>query len=519
MATVYPPAVPDLAPPLWELSGREPGDLALSDDRRDLSWHELDERTNAIGHGVETLGLSPGDHLVLVAGNRAEFVEVLLGGQRAGMVVTPLKTGWTPAEIDVVLDDAGTRLVVTDRDAAREAAAARQLPVLDLDEGFEEWLAAEDAGPLPFDRRGWRMSYTSGTTGRPKGVVHPWSGGSPFSESFVRGGTWSEVAGVPTDGAHLMASQLFHGAPLMFGLGALARGAPLRIMGRWDAGAFLRLAADGVASTALVPTMFRQLLALPAAERNAFSAPALRTVLHGGEPCPPDVKRRMVDWWGPVFVEYFGFTEGGLTFATTAEWLERPGTVGRALGHQDVVITDDDGRPLPAGREGRVHFRFRDGSRFAYHGDQAKTDAAHASDGSFTAGDIGWVDEDGYLYISGREAEVIVSSGVNVYPAEIEAVIDAVDGVADVAAVAAPDPERGEHVVAFVVVGSDTDAHAVVERVTRACESSLAPYKRPRRVVVSESVPRDGTGKLLRRALRDQLWAGRRGFAAAPPAS
>jgi long-chain acyl-CoA synthetase len=501
------------APALWELAGRAADDLALEDDRRRLTWGELDARTNAVGQGVEAIGLEPGQHVAVVIGNRVEFVEVLLGVQRAGMVVTPLKTSWTPAEIEVVLRDAGTRLLATDTDAGRRAAADAGLPVVDL-EGYEAWLGRQPSGPLPADRRGWRMSYTSGTTGRPKGVVHAWSGQSPFSESFARSTGWAEAARLPPDGVHLMASQLFHGAPLTFGLAALARGAPMRILPRWDPSAFLTNLADGAASTTLVPTMFRQVLALPKGERRAFTAPGLRTVLHGGEPCPPELKRRMVDWWGPVFVEYFGFSEGGMTLATTEDWLARPGTVGKALPHQEVLILDDDGRRLPAHEEGLVYLRFRDGTRFSYFGDPVKSETAYGPDQSFTAGDVGWMDEDGYLYISGRRAETIVSAGVNVYPAEVEAVIDAVDGVVDVAVVGGPDPERGERVVAFVVPAAGVDTSVVKAAVDEACRHGLAGYKRPRHVVVCDDVPRDPTGKLLRARLRGQLWEGRTGFAA-----
>src|SRR4051794_22629308 len=227
------------APPLWELTGRQPDELAVEDARRRLTWRELDERTNAIGHGSEAMGLTPGDHVAVVAGNRGEFIEILLGVQRAGMVVTPLKTSWTPSEIGVVLEDANTKLVATDVDAGRRAATDRGIPVLDV-ERLEPWVGGQDRGPLPADRRGWRMSYTSGTTGRPKGVVHAWSGQSPFSDAFARSTGWAEAARLPRDGIHLMASQLFHGAPLTFGLAAMARGAPLRIMPRWDAAAFVR---------------------------------------------------------------------------------------------------------------------------------------------------------------------------------------------------------------------------------------------------------------------------------------
>jgi long-chain acyl-CoA synthetase len=312
---------------------------------------------------------------------------------------------------------------------------------------------------------------------------------------------------------HLMASQLFHVAPLTFGLAALALGAPMRIMPRWDAADFLGHAADGVASTTLVPTMFRHLLALADDDRRQVVGTTLRTVLHGGEPCPPDLKRRMVEWWGPVFVEYFGYSEGGMTLATTEDWRARPGTVGRALAHQEIRILDDAGQRVAPGTEGAVYFRFLDGTRFSYFGDDAKTEAAYGPDGAFTAGDVGWLDEEGYLYISGRRAEVIVSAGVNVYPAEVEAVIDGIDGVADVAVVGGPDPERGEQVVAYVVpaAGRGDDIVAAVDAAT---QEHLAGYKRPRQIVVCDEVPRDPTGKLLRTRLRERLWEGRSGFAA-----
>jgi long-chain acyl-CoA synthetase len=311
-----------------------------------------------------------------------------------------------------------------------------------------------------------------------------------------------------------MASQLFHGAPLTFGLAALARGAPMRIMPRWDAADFLRHLSDGVASTTLVPTMFRHVLALPEDDRRRFASPTLRTVLHGGEPCPPELKRRMVEWWGPVFVEYFGFSEGGMTLATTEDWLARPGTVGHALPHQEILIVDDEGRRLAPETEGAVYFRSLDGTGFSYFGDPAKTEAAYGPDGAFTAGDNGWLDGDGYLYISGRRAEVIVSAGVNVYPAEVEAVIDSLDAVADVAVVGGPDLERGEQVVAYVVPAAGWRGQDVVDAVNAATHEHLAGYKRPRDVLVCDEVPRDPTGKLLRTRLRERLWEGGSGFAA-----
>jgi long-chain acyl-CoA synthetase len=507
--------MPGDAPRLWEINGRRPDVVALVDERHAETWRELEERTNAVGHGAEALGLAPGDHVALIAGNRAEFVEVVLGVQRAGMVVSPLKAGWTADERGWVFADAGTRLVVTDTEPARLAATRAGITVVDLDEGYERWLDAQDRGPLPRDRAGWRMSYTSGTTGRPKGVARP-GAATPWCDAFAASGMWADSLHLPGDGPHLMVSRLFHGAPLAFALAALARGAPMRIVGAWDPSTVLDRLADGIASTSMVPTMFRQLLALPQERRNRFSAPALRTIAHGGEPCPPALKRQMIDWLGPIFVEYFGFTEGGMTVATTEEWEQRPGTVGRALPYLEIRILDDDGNALGPRTEGRVFFASRQGTRtFEYRNDPDKTEQAHVGD-AFTAGDIGWVDEDGYLYISGRRADVIVSAGVNVYPAEVEAALANVVGVADAAVVSAPDPERGEQVAAVVVLAPGANEDEVRRSITEACEQALAGYQRPRLVVVRGELPRDPTGKLLRTRVRDELWAGAASAFAAP---
>lgn len=495
-----------MAPPLWEAGGRRPQDPALADDRRTLSWQDLEDRTNALGHGLEAAGLAPGDHVLLVMGNRTEFVESLLGAMRAGMVVTPAKTGLTAEELAYLADDAGTRAVVTDRPVARALAAERSLPCVDVDTGHETWLDAQASSPLPADRAGWRLAYTSGTTGRPKGVVPTTAGTVPFAASWAAGVAMAGRLRLPGEGWHAMVSRLYHGAPLNFGLSALAAGAAMRILPVWSAAAALDALA-GARSTCMVPTMFRQLLALPDERRAGFDPSGLEIVVHGGEPCPVELKRRMIAWWGPIFLEYFGFTEGGMTLVDTEQWLARPGTVGRPEGQQ-VVIRGPDGSPLPAGAEGQVYFTLPDGGSrdFRYLHDPEKTAAAHGPDGTFTAGDVGFLDEDGYLYISGRASETIVSAGVNVYPAEVEAVLLEVPGVADACVVGGPDPERGEQVVAVVVAEPGRQTATVVAAVEKACGERLGTYKRPRLVLVRPEVPRDGTGKLLRRVVRDELW-------------
>jgi long-chain acyl-CoA synthetase len=489
---------------LAELADRDEDTCAVDDGTVTLTWAELDRRSTALGRGLEALGAGPGRHVAICVGNRAEFVEAVLGAWRAGCAYTPLKTGWTASEVATLLDDAATAVVVTDRDGARQAAAQRGLPVVDLDDGYESWLTGQDTTPLPPDRCGYKMPFTSGTTGRPKGVVMTGSGTTPFAAGWAGIARWAEALALPGDGVHLFLSRLFNGAPQTFGFGALARGATLRILPRWSAEAALAaLREPDVTSTIMVPTMFRQLLALPEVDRSGSPAPGLRTLLHGGEPCPLPVKEAIARWFGDVLVEYYGFTEGGLTVVGAEEWRKRPGTVGRPLAGMRVEIRADDGSELSAGADGTVYFVSDAGRRFRYAGDDAKTDAAHHGD-AFTVGDIGHVDEDGFLYLSGRSADVVITAGVNVYPAEVEQALSDVSGIADLAAVGVADDERGEVLALHVVLAPGADEATVRAALTSAADERLAPYKRPRQVVVRDELPRDETGKLLRRQLRDK---------------
>lgn len=507
----------ETAPPIWEIAGVAPDAIALEDHRTTVTYGELERRTNAFGRGLETLGLAPGDHVALAVTNRVEFVEALIGAMRAGLIVTPVKTSWTPEEMEYLLRDAGSRAVVTDVEPARAAAASVGIPVVDLERGvagtaFDAWLDAQDAGPLPRARHGYRLSYTSGTTGRPKGVHRLSDGRLPWCEAFAASRTFAAQASMPTDGPHLNVSALFHGAPLAFSLSLLAAGCTFRILRRWDADAALDALECGVRSTCMVPTMFRQLLALPEERRRAFRAPELRAILHGGEPCPQHVKQRMIDWLGPILLEYYGMTEGGLTTSTSAEWLARPGTVGTAKLGLRILILGPDGEQLPPGQQGTIHFLPASGKMFEYRKAPEKTAAAYSREGAFTVGDIGYVDADGYLFISGRTADVIVSGGVNVYPAEIEETLARLPGVRDACVVGGPDELRGETPVAFVVL----EENGALPPIETACETSLAGYQRPRRFVVRDELPRDPTGKLLRHVLRAELWEGHASNFAAP---
>ncbi len=501
-------------PTLFEMSGRHAGDLAVEDGVARRTWGELEDRTCAIAHGLSERVPAGGSHVALVATNRVEFIDIALACLRAGLLYTPLKSSWTPSEIATVLTDASTCVVVTDVPAGRQAADDVGVAVIDLDRDFDSWVAAQSRAPLPYELAGKKITYTSGTTGRPKGVVSSFLGQRPFPESFAGSAAMAELTGLPGHGVHLFVSHLFHGAPLTFGLGALARGAAIRIVPRWNPETVFSMLSDGVTSTSMVPTMFRQLLALPDDLRATFDAPELLNVLHGGESCPVPVKQAMLQWWGPRLTEYYGFSEGGMTIVTSEEWMARPGTVGKARRNQRILILDEEGNTLDTGTDGTIYFEAADGVSFSYLHDEAKTAAAHRGS-AFTVGDIGHLDGDGYLFITGRKSDVIVSAGVNIYPAEVESALSDTeglhdtDGLRDLAVVGAPDAIRGEQVAAVIVTADVTASVAVAARLERAAAERLAGYKRPRLFFHAAALPRDPTGKLLRNTFRDQVaqWA------------
>ena len=373
---------------------------------------------------------------------------------------------------------------------------------------FDRWVDLQSDAPLAYERNGYRMAYTSGTTGRPKGVVRFARGDRPWCEAFASSTWLNDAMHLDATGPHLNVSALYHGAPLGCMLSLLAAGAECRILGTWDAQRALDELEQGAHSTVMVPTHFRQLLELPYESRHKFHAPELRSVVHGGEPCPRSLKEAMIELFGPIVHEYFGTSEGGTTTATAKEWLERPGTVGKPVGGMEVFILNDQGMRLGPDVEGTVYFHHPGGQFFAYRNAPEKTAAAYAADGSFTVGDIGYLDEEGYLYISGRKADVIVSSGVNVYPAEIESVLEARPEIVEAAVVGGPDTQRGERPVAFVRLAQTLNEEEAIAAIDAAVQEQLASYKRPREWHVRDTLPRDGTGKLLRSELRAELWHG-----------
>ncbi len=514
----------ELQPSLASLTGASEEAIAIADDRGSITWRVLDDHSNRMARRLHDAGLADGDHVAVVMTNRLEYYVALIAAMRGGFVVSPVKSTWTTDEVGYLLADACSKAVVTDLDVGRQCGAGAGAVVVDVGDesagtGYRSWLEGADPTPQPNDRAGYRLSYTSGTTGRPKAVRLASAGRAPFTTSFPASAGFASMLGMPLDGPHLNCSALYHGAPLAFSLAALAGGATVRIMDHFDAARVLEVArGEAVRSTCMVPTMFRKLLALDpdllAPGDGEAPLPRLGALVHGGEPCPRPLKQKMIDIFGPCLVEYYGFTEGGFCVADSTEWLAKPGTVGRALMGLEILVVDEDGQNLEPGEIGTIYFRDPAGPRFEYRGEPEKTEAAYRpTDHAFTVGDIGWVDSDGALFLCGRTTDVIISAGVNVYPAQIEEVISATPGVIDCCVVGGPHAERGEVPVATLVVDpqradSDAETESVVAEARSRCEQYLARYERPDTWIITEALPRDGTGKLLRRNVRDPLWDG-----------
>ncbi len=505
----------------WRAARAEPERIALVDpEGREIRAGELAAAANRIVHGLRARGVRPGDVVASALGNGAPLLEVMLAAFQAGWHYTPVNPHLTAGEIAYLLGDSGAKAFFADASsaaAARPAADQAALPeaarfgVGSLP-GFRS-LASLQAGQsdaLPDARvAGQFMQYTSGTTGRPKAVrrvlpeLDPETLLALWAPNLTRYGI--EPGG---DDVHLVTSPMAHMAPLAFAWFSLHFEHRLVLMDRFDAQRTLELVErHRVTTTHMVPTQFHRLLRLPGAVRAAHDVSSLRRVLHAAAPCPVEVKRRMLEWWGPVLWEYYGATEGGGTLVRPEEWLRRPGTVGRPWPGADVKVLDDAGLECPPGRVGTVYLKLL--AEFEYKGDPEKTRAGRRG-GYFTVGDVGELDEEGWLFLRDRKIDMIITGGVNVYPAEVEAALLAHPEVADAAVFGIPHEEWGEQVKAVVEPAPGASpGRDLEERLLAHCRERLAGYKCPRSVDFSDALPRDPNGKLYKRRLRDPWWAER----------
>jgi long-chain acyl-CoA synthetase len=485
------------------------------------TYPELFARALRLAAGLAGLGVGAGDRIALLLRNSLEFLESSIATVPLGASAVPINWHWRGDEIAHVLADSRAKALVLHADLwpgiadsvpshvalvavgrAQGRGGARE-PARALD--FESVIAENE--PLAHGAEGSPTSiiYTSGTTGRPKGVVREQS--TDEQRAAVQE-LLGELFGLAEGERTIIPAPMYHTAPNVYALASAVRGMDMTIMPRFDAEDFLRLVErHRVTVVQMVPTMFVRLLALPEDVRARYDLSSLRRVVHAAAPCPPDVKRAMIDWLGPIIDEYYGGTETGpVVFCTSEEWLAHPGTVGRPIKNASIKILDGDGNELPAGESGEVFMWLDVWPDFTYENDPGKRRSIER-DGLVSCGDVGFVDDDGYLYLNDRRSDMVISGGVNIYPAEIEACLMSLPGVRDCAVFGIPDDEFGEALAAYV---EPLDGHALTpEEVRRHVRERLASYKTPSVVELTGDLPREDSGKIFKRRLREPYWRGR----------
>jgi long-chain acyl-CoA synthetase len=506
----------------WKLAEEDPGRLAVVDPSgRAVTYGELYAESNRLVHGLRALGLTTGDGVAAVLPNGIEMVALYFAATQAGWYLTPINHHLVGPEIAYIVQDCEAGAFIGHErfgEACERAAADIDLPAercfaVGQVAGFRPFSELVDGRPgtRPDDRSaGAAMHYTSGTTGRPKGVRRRLSGADPDASAGAGGFLMRLFGTEPHDGnVHLCGSPLYHTAVLAFASTSLHLGHPVVLMDRWTPETMLALIeAHHVTNSHMVPTQFHRLLALPEEVRTRYDLSSLRSMVHAAAPCPVEIKQRMLDWWGPVIYEYYAATEGGGTVVTPEQWLSKPGTVGLPWPGAEIRIVDDEGEPLPANEVGAVYLKLGQGD-FEYFKDKDKTQANRLA-GYFTVGDVGYLDDDGFLFLCDRKSDMIIAGGVNIYPAEIEGALLTHPKVADAAVFGIPHPDWGEEIKAVVEPAPGVEGGAALTaELLDHCRERLARFKLPRSIDYTSEMPRDPNGKLYKRKLRDPYWEGR----------
>lgn len=502
----------------WAIAVRDPKRAAvIGADERVTSFGSLLEQSRRIMTTLRSFGVVAGDHIAVMLPNHVSFFEVLLGAMESGVTVIPINSHLAPAEVAHVLSDSDAQVFITHADlsdVARSAAEAAQMPAdrrfaVGHIKSFRPYTDLLDGDPIVPDPRtaGSTMPYTSGTTGKPKGVRRRRPAGNP-DELY---GRLAEITcrgfGVPVRAhRHLVCGPLYHAGPFVGAFNSLHVGGTVVLMDSWKPEKCLSLLEmHRVESTQMVPTMFHRLLSLPEAVRSSADVSAIKSVFHTGAPCPVSVKQRMMDWWGPVVYETYGGTESAATIATPKRWLSKPGTVGKPIHGVTIHILTEDGRELEAGEVGEIWIESATGPS-EYYRDPEKTSQMRKGN-LVTLGDVGYVDEDGCLFLRDRKIDLIISGGANIYPAEVEAALLEDPVIADATVIGVPDEDWGESVKAIVELKMNVEpgpstASGIIDR----CRERIARYKCPRSVDFIEHLPRLPNGKVEKRRLRDPYW-------------
>ncbi|MFC4060167.1 acyl-CoA synthetase [Planomonospora corallina] len=492
--------------------------VIMAGSGRIVTYRELDEESNRLAHLFRAAGLRPGDHIAFMLENHPLFLAVAWAAHRSGLYYTAISSRLTADELAYIVDNCGARVFISSAALADVAtsiteATPRVETRLMLDGtapgfvSYEEAVAAHPATPVEDERQGADMLYSSGTTGRPKGVK-PALPATPLDEPGPLLQLIQFLFAPAPESVYLSPAPLYHAAPLRYCMSFQRLGATIVVMERFDPEQALALIERyRVTHSQWVPTMFIKMLKLPEETRAKYDLSSLACAIHAAAPCPIPVKEQMIDWWGPIVHEYYAGTEGnGFLYAGPQDWLAHKGTVGRPLLGV-VHICDEDGEELPPGEHGTVYFD--KGPTFVYHGDEDKTRASRDPQGRgwTTLGDIGYVDEEGFLYLTDRRSYMIISGGVNIYPQEAENVLAIHPKVADVAVFGVPDEEMGEQVKAVVEpVSMELAGPGLEAELIAYCRSKLAAYKCPKSIDFRQELPRHPTGKLYKRLLRDEYW-------------
>jgi long-chain acyl-CoA synthetase len=482
-----------------------------------VTYGQLDERSNQGAHLLRSIGVATGDAIAIFMDNGPRYYEVLWAAQRSGVRFTCISSKLTVGEVDYIVKDSGAKVLIVSASLADVATAlaplTRDVKLYMVDgaqgpyESFEAARAAMPTTPIPDESAGAAMLYSSGTTGRPKGVKRAAPPGpQPIDQAAPLALLGQALFGYEADMVYLSPAPLYHAAPLGWSMGVHTLGGTVILMERFDAERALEyIERYKVTCAQWVPTHFVRMLKLPAETRVRYDVSSLKNVFHAAAPCPVPVKEAMIAWWGPIVQEYYAGTEGnGFCAITSEEWLRKKGSVGRGL-LGELKICDENGDPLPPRAEGVVYFA--GGSDFEYHNDPVKTADSRNKHGWTTLGDVGWVDEDGYLFLTDRKSFMIISGGVNIYPQEIENLLIGHPKIADVAVIGAPHDEMGEEVVAVVQPADWSEAgEGLAAEIAAYARANLSHVKAPRRVDFMQELPRHATGKLYKRLIRDAYW-------------
>jgi len=494
--------------------------IVMANSGEVVTFAQYEDGANRVAHLLRDTGLGRGDHMAIFMDNDPRMLFSEGGAERTGVYFTCVNSYLSVDEVAYIVNDSQSKVVVTN---AAKVEVARQLPARcpkverwliarshagedEPFESFEDALAHYPAGSIANEELGASMPYSSGTTGRPKGILRPLQDAHPSDTPSLTAGLrdlWRLREGM----VYLNPAPLYHAAPQASVSLALRMGSTAIVMEHFDAAAFLELVGRyRVTHSQVVPTMFTRLLKLPEEIRDAADVSSLEVIIHAAAPCPVPVKEQMIEWFGPIILEYYAASEGnGFTFCDSYEWLAHKGTVGRALS-AEVLIFDEEGNRCPTGTPGTVWFR--GATNFEYFNDPVKTaESRNAAGDASTVGDVGYLDEEGWLYLTDRKSYMIISGGVNIYPQETENLLITHPKVMDAAVIGVPDEDLGEAVKAVVQpVPGIEPGPALESELIAFCRAHLAHFKCPRSVDFEEELPRLPTGKLYKRLLRDRYW-------------